>query len=43
MVEYLSASVSQLVYDLCDGVGDRPEVPEQVNCGTKRKFPEDNY
>jgi len=42
MVEYLSASVSQLVYDLCDGVGARPEVPEQVNCGTKRKFPEDN-
>ena len=42
MVEYLSAAVSQLVYDLCEGVGDRPELPLQVNCGAKRKLPEED-
>ena len=39
-MEYLSAAVSQLVYDLCDGVGDKPVVPLQINFGKKRKYPD---
>ena len=42
LVSYLSAAVSQLVYDLCNGVGERPEVPLKPNGGIKRKCPEDD-
>ena len=43
MVHYLSAAVSQKVYDLCDGIGDRPEVPPfKIDFGSKRKFTEND-
>ena len=36
--EYLSFAVSQLVYDLCGGVGDRPEIVGHLLPGSKRKI-----